>query len=165
MSITALLLTATMVALTASFRAYADVAEQSSTQVSTRMVTERLLTLLRTSTAQGPLDNDASVTPPAVLAGNTITSPYIELIDTYGNLDRIQYNAATQQLLMTQTPVGSNTSQTQPILGGVTAATFYNQRQLNNENLWVLQRGTMDITVTPGADATLSLETGMPTAA
>ena len=41
---------------------------------------------------------------------NTITNPYVELIDTFGNLDRIQYNSTTQQPLLTQTPVGSSTN-------------------------------------------------------
>jgi hypothetical protein len=127
------------------------------------MVTERLLTLVRTSTAQGPLDSDGSVTPPAVRSGDTITSPYIELIDTYGNLVVISYNTTAQQLWMSSTPPGSTTATSQPILAGVTAATFTNHRRLNNEGLYVLDRGTMDITVQPGADATLSLEHGAAT--
>ena len=43
-----------MVALDASFKAYAASAEQASSQATTRMVTERVLQLIRTGTVQGP---------------------------------------------------------------------------------------------------------------
>ncbi|MCE9591552.1 MAG: hypothetical protein K8S99_13635 [Planctomycetes bacterium] len=160
LSITALLLTATMVATDASFRAYADAAEQASAQSSTRMVVNRLLTLIRTSTAHGPLTADTSVTPNATLSGQIVTSPYIELIDATGNLVRVEYHPATKELWVKNTPAGSTTATSQPILGGVTAASFFCLRRMNDDGLWVLDRGTMDLTITPGADATLAIEAG-----
>lgn len=162
LAITAMLLTATMVALDASFKAYADIAEQSSAQASTRLVTQRLLQLIRTSTAQGPLVGDTTVTPNAVLNGNIITSPYVELVDSKGNLVRVEYRSATSELWLVTTVLGTNTAQAQPLMGGVTAATFTNRRRMNDSGLWVLERATMDVTVTPGADATLSLENRTP---
>lgn len=151
---------ATVVATDASFRAYASAAEQASAQSSTRMVVNRLLTLVRTSTAHGPLNPDNSVTPAATLSGQIVTSPYIELIDSIGNLVRIEHRAATQELWLSTTPPGSNTATSQPILGGVTAASFHCRRRKNDSGLWVLDRGTMDLTVEPGADATLAIESG-----
>lgn len=162
LAITAMLLTATMVALDASFKAYADVAEQSSAQASTRMVTQRLLTLIRTSTAQGPLDSDTTITPNAVRAGDIITGPYVELVDSKGNLVRVEYRPTPQELWLITTPLGTNTAQAQPLMGGVTAATFTNRRRMNDQGLWVLERATMDVTVLPGADATLSMEGRSP---
>ncbi|MCX5662920.1 MAG: prepilin-type N-terminal cleavage/methylation domain-containing protein [Planctomycetota bacterium] len=162
LAITAMLLTATMVALDASFKAYADIAEQSSAQASTRLVTQRLLQLIRTSTAQGPLDNDTTVTPNAVLSGTTITSPYVELIDSKGNLVRVEHRAASKELWLVTTPLGTTTAQAQPLMSGVTAATFTNRRRQDDSGLWVLERSTMDVTVMPGADATMSIENRTP---
>lgn len=157
LAITAMLLTATMVALDASFKAYADSAEQASAQASTRMVTSRLLTLIRTSTAHGPLMPDASVTPPVTISGSTLTSNYIELQDPTGNFVRIEYRANTQELWVTTTPPGG-TATSYSIMGGVTAASFSCLRRMNDDGMYVLDRGTMDLTIMPGADATLAVE-------
>ncbi|MCG8511438.1 MAG: hypothetical protein MI741_19665, partial [Rhodospirillales bacterium] len=56
LAITAMLLTATMVAIDASFKAYAAAAETASTQTATRMIVNRLLAMVRTSSAHGPLE-------------------------------------------------------------------------------------------------------------
>lgn len=157
LTISIMLLTATMVAIDASFKAYAASAEQASAQSTTRIATSRLLTLLRNSTAQGPLVPDGSATPPVTLSGDTITSNYIELQDQYGNIVRMEYRSSPQELwVIKTTPAGVKTSQ--PIVGGVTACTFSCVRRQDDNGLWVLSRGTMDLTVMPGADATLGLE-------
>jgi prepilin-type N-terminal cleavage/methylation domain-containing protein len=160
LAITALLLTATMVATNASFVAYADACEQASAQASTRMITNRLLMLVRTSTAHGPLIADASHDPPVTLSGSTITSNYIEVIDPKGNEVVIEYRSASKELWLVTTPAGSTTAQAQPLIGGVTACTFYALRKQDDNGLYVLDRATMDLTVHPGADATLPLENG-----
>lgn len=56
LAITAMLLTATMVAIDASFYAYASAAESASTQTTTRLAVHRLNALIRTSSAHGPLE-------------------------------------------------------------------------------------------------------------
>ena len=160
LAITALLLAATMVATDASFRAYADACEQASSQASTRMITNRLLMLVRTSTAHGPLQPDGTANPPITLSGNTISSNYIEMIDPNGNDVKIEYRSATQELWMTMTPANGGAATSQSLLGGVSAGAFTLIRKQDDTGLWELDRGTMDITVTPGADATLSLENG-----
>ena len=183
LAISAMLLTATAVALDASFRAYADAAEQASAQAATRMVVNRLLTLVRTSTAHGPLSAQSATTmqitdpddgttlytatiPASTLSGNTTTGPYIELIDPTGQdikIVHLQYTnnvgVAKQELWM----VNLTTQKSQPLIGGVTGATFSCLRRKDAEGLWILERGTMDLTIQPGADATLTMEHGHPT--
>lgn len=159
--IIAMLLTATTVAIDASFKAYASAAEQASTQAATRMVTHKLITLLRTSTAHGPLLPDALSIPAVTLVGDTIHSHYMELLNARGELIRIEYRAADQELWMIQDPGGANEIE-QPVIGGVTAAEFQLHRRYNDDGLLVLNRGILDMTVMPGVDATLSIEHGPP---
>ncbi|MEX0744061.1 MAG: prepilin-type N-terminal cleavage/methylation domain-containing protein [Phycisphaeraceae bacterium] len=158
LAITAMLLTATMVAIDASFRAYAAAAESASTQTATRLVTHRLLTMLRTSTAHGPLMPDAGSDPPVVLAGNTLESHYLELIDARGNRVRVEYREDQRELWLTTTPHGSSTSESQPLLGGVASCTFHVDRRFDREGVWVLERATMDILVEPDRDTSLTIE-------
>ncbi len=159
LAISAMLLTATMAALDASFKAYGSAAEQASSQAASRMIAHRLMTMIRTSTAHGPLEPDAAATPPVTLAGNTITSHFIELLDAQGTLTRIEFDAATQQLVVTVTPA-SGIATSQPIIGGVSACQFHLERREANDGTLILSRATMDLTVKPGEDATLSLENG-----
>jgi len=154
LAITAILLTATMVATDASFRAYATATEQASTQSSVRLVTHRLLSMVRTSTAHGPLDvGDGSG---FTIVGNTITSPWLALTDASGNIVRLEYHA--DQHLLTYSVNGGAA---QPILGGVTSATFVCQRRKDyssEDDEWVLDRATMDLQVEADDDATLAIE-------
>ncbi len=119
MAISLMLLTATTGAMVASFKAYGDAVEQASTQVAVRMVTQRLLALVRTSTAHGPLDAGGGAT----INGDTITSPFIELIDPNGDIVRCEYRQDDQELWLIRDPGGGN-ELAQPLLAGVTAATF-----------------------------------------
>lgn len=165
LAITAVLLTATMVAIDASFQAYAAAAESASTQSATRMVINRLLTLIRTSTAHGPLLDDPSDTPPVVLLadGSTIQSHYIQLLNPQGDLIRIEYRNAAHasnpnELWLIIDPVGGGPQQQQPIMGGVTACTFYTHRRIDKDGVLVLERGSIDMTVVADDDASLALE-------
>jgi prepilin-type N-terminal cleavage/methylation domain-containing protein len=161
LAISAMLLTATMVATDACFKAYANAAEQASSQAATRMVSQRLLTMLRTSTAQGPLVPDGAANPPVTLSGSTISSNFIEMIDSSNKLIKIEYDSVSDELRMTRSDLGGGNAVTQPLLSGVTAAQFSLLRRKGNDGLWVLERGTMDLTVVPGSDSTLSLEDGV----
>mgnify|MGYP005841577863 CR=1 FL=1 len=160
LAISAMLLTATMVALDASFHAYAVAAESASTQASTRLLTHRLLTLIRTSTAHGPLQPDATSTPAAVLNGDTIESPYIELIDPNDRFIRIEYRPATRELWAITQAAGASIPTAQPILRDVSSATFYCNRRKDEDGVWVLNRATMDITAEVSGDTTLDIERG-----
>lgn len=154
LAITAMLLTATMVAIDASFQAYAAAAESASTQTSTRLVTHRLLSLMRTSTAHGPLLPETDVT----LVGNTLTSPYIELLDPDGNLIRLEYESTDEMLYVTVTPYGGSVATRQPLLGGVTQCEFNLVRRLDDDGVWILDRGSVDFTVYPDDDSSLAIE-------
>ena len=154
LAITAMLLTATMVAIDASFQAYAAAAESASTQTSTRLVTHRLLSLMRTSTAHGPLLPESGVT----LTGTTLTSPYIELLDPDGNLIRLEYDGTDEMLYVTITPYGGSVATKQPLLGGVTQCEFKLVRRLDDDGVWILDRGSIDFTVQPDEDTSLAIE-------
>lgn len=154
LAITAMLLTATMVAIDASFQAYAAAAESASTQTSTRLVTHRLLSLMRTSTAHGPLLTETDVT----LSGTTLTSYYIELLDPDGNLIRLEYDADDEMLYVTVTPYGGSVATREPLLGGVTQCEFKLVRRLDDDGVWILERGTIDFTVQPDDDTSLAIE-------
>ena len=159
LSITALLLSAVMVALDASFQAYAAAAESASTQTTTRLVVHRLLTLVRTSTAHGPLAPDAMAVPPVTLTGvTTINSPFIDLVDPKGDLIRLEYRVADQTIFVSVTPFGGSVTTTEPLLGGVTACEFVLTRRLDDDGVWVLERGSMDFTVEPDVDTSLAIE-------
>lgn len=159
LAISAALLVATMVAVDVSFRAYADAAGQASTQAATRMVTNRILTLIRTSTTHGPLEADTSVVPPVTLNGNVITSNFIEFIAPNNDFLRIEYRAADEELWLITTPADVDEEDTQEqVLGGVTNAQFFASRRMNDQGMWVLDRATMDLSVQPDDDATLSIE-------
>jgi len=159
LAITATLLTATVVAIDASFRAYADAAKQASAHTTTRMVSHRLLTLIRTSTAHGPLLPDASCEPPVTLNGKTITSHFLELLDPRGDIIRAEYRADAQQLWLIRNP-GTVDEQAQPLLSNVINCQFMAQRRMSESDLWVLERGTIDLSVQPETDPTLAIENG-----
>ena len=158
LAISAALLVATMVAVDTSFRAYADATEQASTQAATRMVINRLLMLIRTSTAHGPLMPNPLANPPVTLNGNMITSSFIEIEAPNNDILRIEYRPNDQELWLLTTPAGGGITQAQPVLGGVTNAQFFATRRENNQGIWVLERGTVDLSVMPDDDATLDLE-------
>ena len=160
LAITSVLLTATMVAINASFIAYASAAEQASTQAATRMVMHRLLTLVRTSTAHGPLD----VEPGATLEGNLITSDFLVILDPNDQYLRIEYRADDQQLWIliddNRNFAFDEGETEQPLLSGVTNAVFTAVRRLNEDDVWVLDRASVDLTVVPADDNTLDVESG-----
>jgi hypothetical protein len=159
LAITAVLLTATMVAIDTSFKSYATAAELAGTQASSRLITHRLIKLVRTSTAHGPLVPDEAANPPVTLDGQTIESSYMELLDPEGQIVRIEYRSDAQELWVIITSGGVVTVE-QPLLAGVTDARFHALRRKDNQGLWVLERGSVDFTIQPGGDTTLALENG-----
>ncbi len=165
LAITSVLLTATMVAVDASFRAYAAAAQTASTHASTRMVTNRLLGLIRGSTSHGPttLSEALAVDPDAVMNNGVIESNYLDMIDAGGYLIRVEYRAVAQELWYLRDEDGDfvieSTDTAQPMLGGVTRAVFHARPRVNLNNITVLERGSIDIEVEPDQDNTLAIET------
>jgi hypothetical protein len=180
LSITGMLLTATMVALDASFYAYASAAESASTQTSTRMVLQRVLQLARTGTAQGPMTHDEASLytakfnwiedpdPSAFPFGNAkgdIELSWMVLTRPDGSQVLINYDASQQLLEIIENPMDPFDPtgwRRLPLLGGVTncAFTMKRRRGPDTDYIWVLERGTIDITVEPDTDATLKTEAG-----
>jgi len=163
--ITSMLLTATMVAIDASFQAYAAAAESASTQTTTRLVTHRLLALVRTSTAHGPLlpeaayvDGAGTSWPAVALDGDTISSHYLELIDSKGDLIHIEYRADDEELWVQRTPFNGVAQPAQPLMGGVKSATFFAKRRYDADGVLVLERASIDLTVEADDDNSLELE-------
>jgi hypothetical protein len=160
LAISAVLLTATMVAIDASFRAYATATDQAASQAGTRMVMNRLLTLIRTSTAHGPLEPVADVDFPVTADpgdSDVMESGYIELMDGSGNIVRVEYRGNDRQLWLITTPPAGE-AEAQPLLDDVSGAEFSLLRREDEEGLLVLERATIDLTVDPESDPTLYIE-------
>lgn len=157
LSITASLLTATMVAIDASFKSYTIAAESAGTQTATRLTMHRLLTLIRTSTAHGPAstEDDATV---SFGADNLASHDTLIFLDPDGNIITLEYEPSEARLYVTQ-DTGSGTPIRQPILGGVTSCTFHIKRSNDTElGHWAVTRASVDLTVQPDMDTSLSLE-------
>ncbi len=167
LSISALLLVAIMVALNASFYAYATAAESASTQSCSRLVMQRTLQLIRTATLHDAYDPaDASVTlaepgaAPVQCVGIQMVNPAGQLLKiwwtvnaTYHdtNLGDLQYSvaggAATPLLERVHC---QRTAQNKPYI--------FTLASKDSDSGLLLSRATLDITVDCGADATLALE-------
>ena len=161
LAITAMLLTATAVATDASFRAYAAAAESASTQTTTRLATHRLMAMVRTSTAHGPLlPSDDPAFPVTLDGGNRLTSRYLELIDASGGEVRVEWRESEQALWVITRPAGATLAQAQPLLGGVTSARFHAWRRRDRDGVWVLERASLDVSVRSDADSSLAIESG-----
>ena len=91
LAITATLLTATLAALDASFRAYQATPGEVSTQSIGRIVMHRMLTLIRTGTDFGPFPADPRVA--------TIQSDFIEFRTQNGEIVTITWNRNDETLL------------------------------------------------------------------
>jgi Tfp pilus assembly protein PilW len=97
LAISAMLLTATAVALDASFRAYRINQEQAALIQRARLAAHRVLTSIRQSEAHAPsttalLDNFA--------AGQVINDSGIQMFDDAGNLVVYRFDDATDRLIM-----------------------------------------------------------------
>ncbi len=152
LAISAVLLTATMVATDASFRSYANAAEQASTQAASRMVMYRLLAIFRTS--RGEFDCDSFNAQPG-----TFPSTWVEFIDAGGQFVRVEWRSDVQQLWHIINPDDPDTKQESVLLGGVSDATFTLVARRDDSGLVVMERITVDMTVEADDDATLDIET------
>ncbi|MHC5022411.1 MAG: PulJ/GspJ family protein [Planctomycetota bacterium] len=89
-SITSTLLTATMVALDASFRAYQATTELASTHTIGRLTMHRILTLIRTSTSFGPF--------PLNPHDRLVESDFIEFERANGDIMTVRWDEAEEAL-------------------------------------------------------------------
>ena len=150
LAITATLLTATLAALDASFRAYQATTEEVSTQSIGRIVMHRMLTLIRTGTEFGPFPSDPRVT--------TIQSDFIQFQTQNEEVVTISWNRSTNQLLYEiegQAAV--------ELLDGVVGTTnaegvLQSPFTLNYEKGRRMYRATIDLTVEPNDVIQLDIE-------
>ncbi len=150
LAITASLLTATLVALDASFTAYQSTTEQVSSQSIGRIVMHRALTLIRTGTNFGPFPVDPKV--------SRIKSDFIQFETQDGEVVQITWDRPTRRLLYAvdgQPPV--------PLLDGVVGTTDEAGETAEPFTLEFKQgsrlyRATIDLTIRPDDLVDLDLE-------
>jgi len=167
LAISVWLLTAVMVALDASFHAYATAAESASTQSSSRLVMQRVMTMIRSSTLHDAYDpGDGSVTL-GLPSAPPVQSVGLQMIDSSGRLIRIWWaaNGLYGDNDMGDIYYQADANAQQPILEGVriqrTATDdpyLFTLTSRSSDTGLLLARATLDMTVEPGADATLMLE-------
>ena len=144
------LLTATLVSLHASFRAYQSTTEQASTHVIGRVVMHRVMALVRNGVGFGPLPEDPRETS---IATDEMTFLDDEEREITLRLDR------THKVLLMQV----DGSQEQVLLDGVsgpldTDGTQLGAFQLEYENGYKLIKASFDLTVAADDTAQLSIE-------
>jgi Tfp pilus assembly protein PilE len=165
--ITALLLTATTVALHASVRAYAESVQRSGAQTATRMVIQRVIQIARTSSAHGPL-TAAEAKRTVTVEGDLVTSPYLAMVDPNGDIIEIHFLADEARLELRINPDATPAGPTHTLLTGVEDARFVLRRRRPDSRgqVWVmgdiaefvLDEVTVDLAVRPDEDNTLAIE-------
>lgn len=103
-TITSLLLTSLLAALTASFRAYQATTESASRHTIARLTMHRLLALIRTGTQFGPF-------PANVISDPIIQSDYIEFVAADGTFVRVEYRPIEEALYVVVDPTGEATEE------------------------------------------------------
>lgn len=157
LSISAMLLTATLVALDASFKAYQRTTEEAATHTIARLSLHRMLTLIRTGIEFGPFPLDPRDT--------LVQSDYIEFRTANNQVMLIEWVAADETLEMAilDPDTGMETTR-QVLLGGVLEQIDPNTGDrvkpfsLEFESGRKLYRATIDLTVTPDAAQHLQIE-------
>lgn len=150
LAICSALLTATLVSLYASFRAYQSTTEQASTHVIGRVVMHRVMALVRNGVGFGPLPEDPRDTS---IATDEMTFLDDDEREITLRLDRVH------KVLLMQV----DGSQEQVLLDGVsgptdTDGTELGAFQLEYENGYKLIKASFDLTVSADDTAQLSIE-------
>jgi len=155
LTITATLLTATLAALDASFKGYKQATDTASTNVVSRLVMHRMMSLIRTGEDFGPFPADVLDT-----ANNPLTSNFIEFqsmsdADTLkSQVVRLERRAATGgrpgpfELWYTQQDFTNGTEthkEERPLISGLTELQFVLEYDIGPK----LRRATVNMTVQP----------------
>lgn len=154
LTISATLLTATLAAFDASWRAYKHTTEAASTHVVSRIVTHRVLSLIRTGTEFGPYPEDV------LDAGqNPLTSTFMEFVaevDRAAGLDRItrlerrniqgvDNEFELWYVLLDASADPPSVIEERPLLNGVREVMFILEYDVGPR----LRRATLDLTIVP----------------
>ncbi len=145
LAITAALLSATMMALRASFMAYQTTTEVASTHTISRLVMHRMLALLRTGQDFGPL-------PPTPLE-SIVDSNYIQFFTNNGQLITLDWVDVDDTLYVVLTDE-FDVETTYPLLEGVTSCNFTLEYELG----YKLHRATIDMTIVPDDNMSVDLD-------
>ncbi len=145
LAITAALLSATMMALRASFMAYQSTTEVASTHTISRLVMHRMLALLRTGQDFGPL--------PLTPLDSIVDSNYIEFFTDNGQLVTLDWVDADDTLYVVLTDE-NNVETPYPLLEGVTSCNFTLEYELG----YKLHRATIDMTIVPDDNMSVTLD-------
>jgi len=149
MTISAVLLLATMMALSASFSAFQKTTRTASTAVSSRVVLERIQTLIRTGIDFGPLPADPLTA--------TISSDSLEISTGEGSWITLEWDASTQTLYWNQ---GEGSW---PLLEGVTQVVAEGEDPITpftlefRDGRW-LERAVIDLVVEDDETQRLQLD-------
>ncbi len=158
LAISASLLTATLSAFEASWRAYKDTTESASTHVVSRIVMHRILAMVRTGTEFGPFPEDVLDN-----AQNPLTSTFIEFVaeaDRDAGLERItriERRAVTgvagefEMWYLIINRADNSVLEERPLLTGVREMLFI----LEYEPGPRLVRATVDLSIRPNDDVDL----------
>jgi hypothetical protein len=155
LAICAVLLTATLVALDASFRAYQRTTEVASTHTIARLALHRMLTLIRTGVEFGPFPIDPRDT--------LVTSDYIEFRTANGQVMVLEWIESDETLEMVILDADGDETTRQVLLGGVPAQYDSEGERikpfaLEYESGRKLYRATIDLTITPDSTQHLQIE-------
>lgn len=153
LGISAALLTASLAALDTSFKSYQQTSETASTHVVTRIVTHRVLTMIRTGSEFAPYPIDVLDQTQNPMFTNTIefvsaedaATNFREVTRIYAELDP-DATDGSQRLMLTLDEFTDGVltgSETRPLLRGVLDATFTLEYDIGPR----LRRATMDLTV------------------
>lgn len=154
LTISATLLTATLAAFDASWRAYKHTTEAASTHVVSRIVTHRVLSLIRTGTEFGPYPEDV-----LDATQNPLTSTFMEFVseaDRAAGLDRITrlerrtVEGTTNDYELWYVLLDGSTEpptavEERPLLSGVREVMFILEYDVGPR----LRRATLDLTIVP----------------
>ncbi len=148
LAITGALLSATMVALDASFMAYQSTTEVASTHTVSRLIMNRMLTLIRTGQEFGPFPADPQQT--------FVYSPEIQFYipDENGALNdliTLSYVPGDETLYVM---INNDPAKTYPLLEGVTDCEFTMEYELGR----ILHRATIDMTIVPDDNMSVDLD-------
>ncbi len=145
LAITAALLSATMMALRASFMAYQSTTEVASTHTISRLVMHRMLALLRTGQDFGPL--------PLSPLDSIVDSNYIEFFTDNGQLVTLDWVDVDDTLYVVLTDE-NGVETPYPLLEGVTSCNFTLEYELG----YKLHRATIDMTIVPDDNMSVDLD-------
>ncbi|MCH8343632.1 MAG: prepilin-type N-terminal cleavage/methylation domain-containing protein [Planctomycetes bacterium] len=155
LAITAVLLTATMVALDASFMAYQATTEEASTHTISRLIMNRMLTLIRTGREFGPF--------PVNPQDSLVQDDFIQFLTPNGEVLELRWVELEEALYVIRDPGGLNewhlllegvVRQDDPNNPGDYIRPFTLEYKLGRK----LYRATIDLTVVPDDNMSVTLD-------